>query len=74
MLAARLAEYISADSVLSGQSDLVVAGLPRGGVPVALEVARKFGCRIELIAAKSFPSRDSQSLPLVPFHRTGLSC
>jgi predicted phosphoribosyltransferase len=54
-LAKRLAEYISANPILDRKLDIVVAAVPRGGVPVALEVARKFGCRVELIVAMKLP-------------------
>ncbi|MBU6452722.1 MAG: phosphoribosyltransferase [Cyanobacteria bacterium REEB67] len=37
------------------RSNLLVVGLPRGGVPVALEVARKFCCPLEIIVAKKLP-------------------
>lgn len=39
----------------NGKEDLIVVGLPRGGVPVALECARRFGCRLELIVTKKIP-------------------
>ncbi len=52
ILAKRLIEFISTKPILDRKLDTVVAALPRGGVPVALEVARKFGCRVELIVAE----------------------
>ena len=55
ILAKRLTEFISTKPILDRKNDIVVAALPRGGVPVALEVARKFGCRVELIVAKKLP-------------------
>jgi len=55
ILAKRLIEFISTKPILDRKLDIVVAALPRGGVPVALEVARKFGCRVELIVAKKLP-------------------
>lgn len=33
-------------------SNVLVVGLPRGGVPVALEVARRFSCPLEIIVSK----------------------
>jgi putative phosphoribosyl transferase len=33
----------------AGRNDVVVLGLPRGGVPVAWEVARVLGCPLELL-------------------------
>lgn len=41
--------------VVNNQSNLVVVGLPRGGVLVALEVARKFACPLDIIASKKIP-------------------
>lgn len=37
------------------KSDLLVVGLPRGGVPVALEVARRLNCPLDIIASKKLP-------------------
>ncbi|MBS1989949.1 MAG: phosphoribosyltransferase [Cyanobacteria bacterium SZAS LIN-2] len=54
-LAEAVDSYLSSLPGLDKQSDLVVVGLPRGGVPVALEVARKFGCPLEIIVAKKLP-------------------
>lgn len=34
---------------------LLVVGLPRGGVPVALELARRFSCPLEVIVSKKLP-------------------
>lgn len=36
-------------------SQLVIVGLPRGGVPVALEVAKKFHCPLDIIVSKKLP-------------------
>lgn len=52
-LAERLAKIFAAASVKS--SDLVVVGLPRGGVPVALEVAKRFRCPLDIIVSKKLP-------------------
>jgi len=44
-LASQLLEY-------AGREDVVVLGLPRGGVPVAWEVARILGCPLELLLVR----------------------
>ncbi|MEO8655167.1 MAG: phosphoribosyltransferase family protein [Ramlibacter sp.] len=44
-LASRLLGY-------AGRDDVVVLGLPRGGVPVAWEVARVLGCPLELLLVR----------------------
>jgi putative phosphoribosyl transferase len=54
-LAEKLKQYLSRQGLLHEQSSLLVVGLPRGGVPVALEVSRKLGCPLEIIAAKKLP-------------------
>lgn len=54
-LAEKLHKYLSGQKALDSQSHMVVVGLPRGGVPVALEVARIFGCPLEVIVAKKLP-------------------
>ncbi len=51
-LADKLDRLLSQNTSLNKATDVIVVGLPRGGVPVALEVARKFGCPLDLIVAK----------------------
>jgi putative phosphoribosyl transferase len=52
----RLAERLRA---LSGRADVVVLGLPRGGVVVAHEVASRLGCPLDVIVVRKLgvPSR-----------------
>ncbi|HEY9784104.1 MAG TPA: phosphoribosyltransferase family protein [Candidatus Obscuribacterales bacterium] len=54
-LAKALCEYLSRQPALIAKNKIMVVGLPRGGVPVALEVARKFGCPVEVIVSKKLP-------------------
>lgn len=56
---ARLAEVVDERLSLLPWSNkkerLIVVGLPRGGVPVALELARRFCCPLEVIVSKKLP-------------------
>lgn len=54
-LAWKLEQYFYSLPQRDRQSEVLVVGLPRGGVPVALEVARKFKCPLEIIVAKKLP-------------------
>lgn len=45
MLAAELGKY-------SGREDVIVLGLPRGGVPVAFEVARALGAPLDVVVVR----------------------
>ncbi len=57
-LADRLVQYFSRRGLETGHS-LVIVGLPRGGVPVALEVARRFKCALDIMVSKklSYPGQ-----------------
>lgn len=57
-LAKKLEQCWSRQRALYERSKLLVVGLPRGGVPVALEVAREFRCPLEVIVAKKLPCPD----------------
>jgi len=66
-LAKRLDHYFAALSTLDRQANLIVVGLPRGGVPVAFEVARKFACPLEIIVAKklAYPGQSEYAIGAV---------
>lgn len=53
-LAIKLQEYF-AKNPGTKTHDAIVIGLPRGGVLVALEVARQFGCPLDVIVSKKIP-------------------
>jgi|LakMenEpi03Aug12_release.lakeMendotaPanAssembly.Ray.scaffolds.fasta_scaffold453147_1 putative phosphoribosyl transferase len=52
-LAITIEDYFSAPG--TKPEDIVVAGLPRGGVIVALEVCRLFRCLVDVIVSKKIP-------------------
>ena len=39
----------------NGKNELVIVGIPRGGVPAALECARKLNCQLDIIVCKKIP-------------------
>jgi predicted phosphoribosyltransferase len=56
-LAARLAEY-------AGRSDVIVLGLPRGGVPVAREVSRLLGAPLDVFLVRKLGVPGHQELAM----------
>jgi putative phosphoribosyl transferase len=56
-LAERLRQY-------AGRDDVVVLGLPRGGVPVAFEVARALGARLDVFVVRKLgcPGREELAM------------
>jgi predicted phosphoribosyltransferase len=54
-LAQMVDQYLTDYLGLAVKSNVMVVGLPRGGVPVALEVARRLGCSLEVVVAKKLP-------------------
>lgn len=54
-LAEKLKQSLPELSEAAKKSALLVVGLPRGGVPVALAVSQKFNCPLEIIVAKKLP-------------------
>lgn len=53
-LGVKLKKFLAGHSEIR-KNDLIVVGLPRGGVPVAREVARILGCKLEIICSKKIP-------------------
>jgi putative phosphoribosyl transferase len=54
LLADKLDQYLAQHPGIK-KEELVIVGLPRGGVPIALEVARKFGHLLDILVAKKLP-------------------
>lgn len=54
-LAAGVFSYLERHPNFSHHPQLVVVGLPRGGVITALEVARKLSCPLEILCSKKLP-------------------
>ncbi|HEY9756427.1 MAG TPA: phosphoribosyltransferase family protein [Oculatellaceae cyanobacterium] len=66
-LAEKIEQYLHQRFGVSKRPDVVVIGLPRGGVPVALEVSRKLHCPLEIIAAKklAYPGQPEYAIGAV---------
>lgn len=54
-LAEKLDRYFSVKHPPVDSTSLLIVGLPRGGVPVALEVARRFHCPLDVLVSKKIP-------------------
>ena len=54
-LAEKLEHYLSKSLPNANKSDFLIVGLPRGGVVVALEVARRFRCQLDILVSKKIP-------------------
>lgn len=54
-LGERLLQYFQRNGLTNTRDNIVVIGLPRGGVPVALEVARILKCPLDIIVSKKLP-------------------
>lgn len=48
----------------AGRSDVLVLGLPRGGVPVAAEVARSLGAELDLIVVRKLGTPGQEELAM----------
>ncbi|HEY9715375.1 MAG TPA: hypothetical protein V6C72_18020, partial [Chroococcales cyanobacterium] len=54
-LAEMVDRYLYSTTGANAGVDAIVVGLPRGGVPVALEIARKLHCPLDVLVAKKLP-------------------
>ena len=62
-LALKVAETLKGDPHFSGE-EAVVIGLPRGGVPVAAEVAKHLGCPLDILVSKKIPAPGNPELAI----------
>jgi len=51
-------------SAFAGRKDVLVLGLPRGGVPVAAEVARALGAPLDVLVARKLGAPDQEELAI----------
>lgn len=71
----RLAQEILANCPTqksSAPEDTVVIGLPRGGVIVAIEVARELGCALDIFVSKKMRAPDFPELAIGAVSSTGV--
>src|SRR5579875_1523904 len=71
LLAGRLKEYLSARGRFC-PGDTVIVGLPRGGVPVAAEVAGQLRCPIDILVAKKIRAPDNPEVAIGAVSSTGV--
>lgn len=72
LLARRLQDTLHREKELS-TGGFVVVGLPRGGVPVALEIALALKCPLDILVAKKLPAPQSPELAIGAVCSTGIS-
>ena len=70
-LAEKVDKYLN--SISADRNDLLVVGLPRGGVVVALEVARKLGCPVDVLVSKKLPYPNKPELAIGAVSSDGLT-
>lgn len=70
-LAEKVDKYLN--SISADRKDLLVVGLPRGGVVVALEVARKLGCPVDVLVSKKLPYPNKPELAIGAVSSDGLT-
>jgi predicted phosphoribosyltransferase len=63
LLAARLSEVLADNSDFT-ESQTVVVGLPRGGVPIAAEIACHLKCPIDILVSKKMRAPDNPELAI----------
>jgi len=66
-LAQELSDY-------AGRDDIVVLGLPRGGVPVAFEVAKALKAPLDVFVVRSWGCRRIRSWRWEPWPPAGFGC
>jgi len=71
LLAKKIADFIRRSNRIN-QSQIIVLALPRGGVPVALEIALAIGCPLNVLASKKIGAPDQKELAVGAVTSDGL--
>ncbi|MCW5823138.1 MAG: hypothetical protein KIT34_10065 [Cyanobacteria bacterium TGS_CYA1] len=70
-LAEKVEAYLSENKI--DKKDILVVGLPKGGVVVALEVARKLSCPVDVLVSKKLPYPNKPELAIGAVSSDGLT-
>lgn len=70
-LAEKVENYVSENKI--DKTDLLVVGLPKGGVVVALEVARKLSCPVDVLVSKKLAYPNKPELAIGAVSSDGLT-
>jgi len=62
LLAQKTIDWLSAGDQVFQPDNMIVLALPRGGVPVALEIALALGCPLNVLASKKIGAPDQKEL------------
>lgn len=70
-LAEKVSAYVSDNKI--DKRDILIVGLPKGGVVVALEVARKLNCPVDVLVSKKLPYPNKPELAIGAVSSDGLT-